>query len=362
MANDATSADRAPLVSVILPTYNRARFLPQAFASIEAQDLADWELIVVDDGSTDETADVVRVLSGRLAQPVRCVRQPNRGAYAARNRGLELARGRYVAFFDSDDVWLPHHLADCVAALQQHQDLDWVYGACRVVNFETGRELEPHTFYVRGRPRPFLSLRARLAGPLRLIDDPRAVRCQILHGLFCGLQNSVIRRRVFHQRPFQAEPRNEVEDQLYVVRALKAGCRFGYFNAVHVIYHVHGTNSSLAVVAGSVTKRVRLLTELVHAYEALPAQVALTWREKLAARKRLGDEYFWHLGYSLLWEQGRRREACASFRRALRLRPWDVRYWKSYVLAVARWRLESLRCLVRPPSLYQPATTRGRRP
>src|SRR5207244_3503006 len=103
-------------------TYNRARFLPQAFESIRAQTFTDWELIAIDDGSTDETAEVIGPLTASLSQPVRHDRQDNQGAYGARNAGLGMARGRYVAFYDSDDTWLPHHLADCVAALEAHPD------------------------------------------------------------------------------------------------------------------------------------------------------------------------------------------------------------------------------------------------
>src|SRR5947208_8996196 len=86
-------APRRPAVSVILPTYNRAKFLPQAFASIKSQTFTDWELIVVDDGSTDDTRSVVEEQTRGWAQPVRYHRQENRGAYGARNAGLDLTRG-----------------------------------------------------------------------------------------------------------------------------------------------------------------------------------------------------------------------------------------------------------------------------
>src|SRR5262245_27498581 len=106
-----------PAVTIILPTYNRARFLPQAFASIREQTFTDWELIVVDDGSTDNSGDLVALLSADLGPRVRYIRQDNRGPNAARVTGLRAAAGAYVAFFDSDDAWLPHHLQDCVDAL-----------------------------------------------------------------------------------------------------------------------------------------------------------------------------------------------------------------------------------------------------
>src|SRR5205807_266266 len=124
----------------------------QAFASIQSQLFTDWELIVVDDGSTDNTPELVEELTRGWPQPVRYVRQENQGVAGARNTGLDMTGGEAVAFFDSDDVWLPHHLANCAAALAANPDVDWVYGACRVVDFATGRTTAPNTFYVGGTP------------------------------------------------------------------------------------------------------------------------------------------------------------------------------------------------------------------
>ncbi len=94
-----------PRVSVIIPTYNRARFLPRAIQSVLNQTYEDWELIVVDDGSTDDTQGI---LAG--FPDVRVVTQPNRGVSAARNAGVRVALGVWPAFLDSDDEWRPEKL------------------------------------------------------------------------------------------------------------------------------------------------------------------------------------------------------------------------------------------------------------
>jgi len=96
-----------PSVSIVLPTYNRADIIGRAIKSVLRQTFTDWELIIVDDGSTDNTSSVVNITDSRI----RFVRQDNRGVYAARNTGLRLAEGRYITFLDSDDEWLPHYLA-----------------------------------------------------------------------------------------------------------------------------------------------------------------------------------------------------------------------------------------------------------
>lgn len=111
-----------PEVSIVLPTYNRAASLERAVDSVLAQRFDDYELIIVDDGSTDETLDFD---AGRDAR-IRFVRQENRGASAARNHGLELTRGRFITFLDSDDEWFPNALGLEAAFLREHPDVEWV--------------------------------------------------------------------------------------------------------------------------------------------------------------------------------------------------------------------------------------------
>lgn len=109
-----------PKVSIIVPCYNQARFLPDALGSLLAQTLTSWECIVVDDGSQDNTREV----AGRYASGdsrIRLVSQANRGLAGARNSGIEEARGRYIQFLDADDLIAPEKLALQVESLSQLQ-------------------------------------------------------------------------------------------------------------------------------------------------------------------------------------------------------------------------------------------------
>jgi glycosyltransferase involved in cell wall biosynthesis len=103
-----------PLVSVIMPTFNRADTIRRAVRSVQAQTFTDWELIVVDDGSTDNTVALIEGRDPRL----KLIRQENQGTAGARNAGLSASAGSYIAFLDSDDEWLPHHLELCVSFLE----------------------------------------------------------------------------------------------------------------------------------------------------------------------------------------------------------------------------------------------------
>lgn len=327
----------SPTVSIVLPTYNRAKFLPQAFESICGQTFADWELIVVDDGSKDNTRELVEAFADTVKQPVCYVYQENQGAYGARNTGVDRAHGLYVAFFDSDDYWLPHHLQDCVAAFDADPEVDWIYGSGRTVDHGSGKELTANNFYVDGRPRPFMQLRVRSSGALRIIEDPAAaIECQIRHGLYCGLQKSVLRRSMFQSLRFATKYRNEAEDQLFVIRALAAGHRLAYLDNIHLIYYVHSENSSGSSRQMALEKQLHLIQTVARGYEDLPDQVPLTASQTRALKHRLSQEYFWSLGYALLWSNGRRSDALRMFRRGLRLQPLNVGYWKTYMLALVR--------------------------
>jgi glycosyltransferase involved in cell wall biosynthesis len=107
----------APLVSVIVPCWNGSSYLAQALDSVRAQSMADWECIIVDDGSTDGTPEVAARLT-EADRRIRVARQRRRGIGAARNRGIDLARGLYIQFLDADDAILPDKLTLQLAALR----------------------------------------------------------------------------------------------------------------------------------------------------------------------------------------------------------------------------------------------------
>ncbi|MHC4972713.1 MAG: glycosyltransferase family 2 protein [Planctomycetota bacterium] len=112
-------------VSVVIPTYNRARLVCEAIDSVLAQTFPGFELLLVDDGSTDGTAEVIRSRYGDEPR-LRYLAQENGGTAKARDHGLRHARGELVALLDSDDLWLPRHLESQVACLDAQADVDLV--------------------------------------------------------------------------------------------------------------------------------------------------------------------------------------------------------------------------------------------
>jgi glycosyltransferase involved in cell wall biosynthesis len=119
-----------PRVSIIVPTYNCARYLGRAIDSARAQTYKDHEILVVDDGSTDDTKDVVR----QHDRHVICLYQENRGVSAARNHAISKASGELLAYLDADDLWYPEKLERQVAFLDAHQECGMVHSEVSVVN------------------------------------------------------------------------------------------------------------------------------------------------------------------------------------------------------------------------------------
>lgn len=155
----------SPTVSVIIPAYNQAQFINQAIESVLAQTFTDYEIIVVNDGSTDNTAQVLAAYGDHL----QVITQANAGLSAARNSGLKVARGEFIAFLDSDDLWYSRMLATTVAYLQQNPEVDLVCGAWDLID-ESGQVIRPANkpSNFRARVRADL-LRALATGNLFLV-------------------------------------------------------------------------------------------------------------------------------------------------------------------------------------------------
>jgi glycosyltransferase involved in cell wall biosynthesis len=123
----------SPKVSIITSTYNRSYLVGDAIRSVQAQTFTDYEMIIVDDGSPDNTHDVV---TGFDDPRIRYVYQPNAGLAAGRNTAIRHSRGEYVAFLDDDDLYLPHNLQTQLAMLESRPEIGWTTGGYQVTNME----------------------------------------------------------------------------------------------------------------------------------------------------------------------------------------------------------------------------------
>lgn len=211
-----------PVVSVIVPTYNSARYLSQALDSVLSQTYQDYEIIVVDDGSTDDT----QVVLSKYRDVIRCLSQSNAGSSVARNVGAAVATGRYIAFLDADDRLAPDKLALQVPALENNKEL------------------------------------ALIASGLNLVDSighVQRIECPWLHqpcidlerltfvGLV-GVHGTLLRRTWFDQvNGFDARLRYCQDMDLWW-RILVAGGQMAWLTAVVGDYRIHEMNKSQSIL------------------------------------------------------------------------------------------------------------------
>jgi glycosyltransferase involved in cell wall biosynthesis len=287
-----------PEVSVVIPAYNAARYVGAAVESVLAQSFDDLEVVVVDDGSTDETADVVAGLGAR----VRCIRQANSGVAVARNQGIAQSDSRYVAFLDADDAWLPEKLAKQMKALRESPDRRFCYTAFAIA----GSDLEP--IEVRRGP---------LVGT--------ALGTLLLQGNVVGASTPVCERELFAKAGDFDPALSQCADWDMWMR-LAAHTEFIYLDEPLVNYRQHGSNMS---------KDPELLEEdsllvLEKGFESTAVDAGLKGRRRQAMGRLymvLAGSYFQARRYGDFVR-------CAT--RSIALDPRRAGYLASYPLRVAR--------------------------
>lgn len=270
-----------PLVSIIIPAYNAARFLPQTIQSCLDQTYQAIEIIVVDDGSEDNTAAVVQ------AYPqVKYIWQSNAGPARARNQGMQAAQGEFLQFLDADDILLPTKIARNMQIFQAHPEVGVVY-----VNYQLRSE----------------DLAQPIKAEKRVIAVPQGeeLRYMLEKGIsLFGIHCALIRAEIAHRVGGFDEEIIITEDFHFWVKVAALGVVFHYTDEVLVWYrYAEGSLSS---------RELRLSHMRLKAYEHLrgagiPTEYAL--EEKIANR--------YHAHAMMLWHYGRRAEARTHFRQAI---------------------------------------------
>lgn len=298
-----------PTISVVVPAYNAERWISGTLESVLEQTDQPDEVVVVDDGSNDSTAEIVR----RFGTRVRLVQQPNGGAPAAYNRGFAEARGDYVAMCPADDLWRPHKVAWQRAALTAHPEIDVAFGHARqfgLINEEYDR------------PDGCGILDADMFLPamytVDLIPAPAAVVRRALHTRLGRFREDLLS-----------------EDYEFWMRALAAGALFYYDKRCMVDYRRHGENISSRQV------EIRELDYLIHKTYAGLVDPRLAEQVLSDDLRQLGR---YHL------DAGRSRAAYRAYRSSLR-----HRRSAKVLIAVAALRLRPLERPLRVLDNFRPA-------
>jgi glycosyltransferase involved in cell wall biosynthesis len=228
----ATDAKSRPLVSVVVPAYNYGRYIGETLESLREQTYGAWECVVVDDGSTDDTAEVVSRFAAREPR-LRYLRQENRRQAAARNNGIRHARGKYFQFLDADDLLEREKLARQVEFLEARPEVDVVYSNVRYF----------------GGPVPGALRRANAddrAWMPEISGAGRPVLAAVVRNNIMPINSPLLRRSAVEAVGFFGEGLTPVEDWEYLIRCAAAGLRFHYDDAegARALVRAHPESSS----------------------------------------------------------------------------------------------------------------------
>lgn len=218
----------SPLVSVVVPTFNSSAYIADCLRSIYAQE-GNFELdvIVVDDGSFDDTVSIIEGTGYKL----RCVQQPNAGPAAARNSALAIARGEFIAFLDSDDIWPPKKLAGQLELLKAHPDIGLIFGDCR--QFDSDGEF-PKTLFESEQ------LDYEFWGDTLYVRDPYE---KLLQSNFVTTGSILMRRACIDEVGVFDEGLRLVEDLEYWLR-ISLAFPIAHTDAVCLLRRRHAENTS----------------------------------------------------------------------------------------------------------------------
>jgi glycosyltransferase involved in cell wall biosynthesis len=285
---------------VVIPAYNYGRFLPDALGSVVHQSVDDLELIVVDDGSTDDTATV---LAGWSDPRLTVIRQANAGIMAARQAGLAMARGRYLAFLDADDLWHPTYLSRQLAVLESERSVGFCF--TDFVRTSEGLELAESQFDHAPGLRRLPTRTVAADAQARIIDGDAFAALAPLAEMPGWLQATVFRREVVEG--LRIRPEVTRGEDLYLMLQAYVRARVAFIDETLVEVRRHGGNSYLSSdeVRAGILEVVQLILD----------DIPLSRDQRSILRHRVGAEYL-RRGWRYFWGH-RPREAGSYYMKAL---------------------------------------------
>jgi glycosyltransferase involved in cell wall biosynthesis len=304
------------LVSVVLPAYNVRNHIAEAIRSIHAQGYENLEIIVVDDGSPDGTADYV----AETFPEVRLFRKTNGGAATARNLGMREARGEYVAFLDSDDVWLPGKLKAQIGYLDAHPQLGLVCGGFSFWTADAdGNFPDPATLYP-----PVTDAQPEA-------ENSGWIYHKLLLSNYVWTSTVVMRRALIDRIGAYNEALRLGQDYDYWLRASRE-TEIHRLGAVMALYRRHDASASVRGRGAGTNHAVEIIQRAVQRWGLVSPNGEAITPQQLSARlfaMRVRSGYGWY-------HKGRPEKARGEFLAAIKLKPFKLKPWIYLLLSLVR--------------------------
>lgn len=269
------------MVSIIITTFNYSRYIAETISSVRSQLVSDWECIIIDNGSTDNTIAVVNELIGSDSR-FSLIRQENIGVSGARNAGLKIAKGEFIQFLDGDDLLQENKISSQQMAFSVNSNYDIIYGGVRF--FDDGKISDLRTSLKGDKPDNWMPL---------ISGKGSAVLCHLKRFNFIVTHSPLVRKRVIDRVGLFDESISALEDWDFWMRCAYAGCYFHYQEAKNdlSLVRVHKTslsNKKDLMIAGNfivLQKRIYENLNLGDTFYFLRKHAELFWDTKFSPIK-----------------------------------------------------------------------------
>jgi glycosyltransferase involved in cell wall biosynthesis len=321
-----TTETHQPKVSIIVPVYNRETLVKRLISTVQQQTFQDWELLLIDDASTDDTVEVIK--SAMLSDD-RIVLQNNthkKGPSGARNTGLDIASGKYIAYQDSDDEWFEHHLEKMVHYLDKSDGKIDLMSADPLRKYEeTGEVFNYDKMAMETIPHTH-------EGELFLINPDCLFEKQLMGRVIttqCMVGKSAVLKAVRWN-----ESLNAAVDILYNLEVCSQNITVGHLSDYHAIYWAHKDNLTNVGGGHSPERMERVQRSFIRYWELVLETFTLTQNQQHYVETNLAKSLAWHLAYHSLEPQGKFKEATTYYLKAIKIKPSNFKYYKAFSKAL----------------------------
>lgn len=303
-----------PLVFIVVPVFNRPDKIKRSVKSIQNQSYKNWNLLIVNDNSTDGTGLVIEsfvISDTRISTKLN--KEYSRGPAGARNSGLESVaeNAAYIAFLDSDDEWTEDYLENALQTFKRNPHLGLVVSDLSRINEQ--KTVLIRSKFIDEKGIPDVTSLTSIEGGLELIYNEKTLRRAIKERFTVGLHSTVFKRQIWNER--KLPDARIAEDHLFTLDLVREKTPIAFISSIGLLYYIHDSNISSVNSKQDFFKQYRnVLCEARLLKRFIIANQSLTQEEKSEVYARIGNLFFWHAGYYYLTKLKRLRRAEYSLR------------------------------------------------
>lgn len=312
-----------PMVSIIVPVYNREQKVIRAIRSIQQQSFAGWELILIDDASTDNTKQAIES-EITLDSRIKLVNNKySKGPSGGRNTGLDYSTGKYIAYQDSDDEWAPHHLQTMVHYLEKYpEEIDLMSANPLRKNEVDGSVFNYDELDLNKLP-------AKKVDTGYLIDKELIFDIQ-LRGRAITTQCMIGKAEIMKSVRWREELKAAV-DIMHNLELAAKKINVCHIQDYHAIYWAHDDNLTDVSGLHEPIRMERVHNSFARYWELVLEIMPLNKSQLAYVKDNLSKCYAWHLAYHTYLPQKKYKEASQFYKKAIMLKPSKFKFWKGYI-------------------------------